>query len=326
MFFLTILEKSVYGFKIMQNILIIKHGSLGDLIQANGAIQDIKNTYKESKVLLLTSTPYVQLMSQCPYIDGVLTDKRLPRWNLPYLIALKNLLKRYEFTHVFDLQNSNRTNFYKKFILTKPIWSSTATSLEKNEEKKDFDQNPVLERMEVQLKKSNIKIENIHNVNLSWSFVDISRLLKQYTNSEYILVFPFCSKKHIKKKWPYFKKLIIKIKEYYKNKYPILIAPGPNEIVESKKFNAKVVLEEESPINLNQLITLIKKAKYIISNDTGPAHICSHLNKNGIVLFGSHTSPEKVSMGNENFKILKVKDLHDLDENKVLDEIKKDLN
>ena len=27
----------------MSNILIIKHGSLGDLIQANGAIKDIKN-------------------------------------------------------------------------------------------------------------------------------------------------------------------------------------------------------------------------------------------------------------------------------------------
>ena len=38
----------------MSNILIIKHGSLGDLIQANGAIEDIKNTHKSSKVLLLT--------------------------------------------------------------------------------------------------------------------------------------------------------------------------------------------------------------------------------------------------------------------------------
>ena len=28
----------------MSNILIIKHGSLGDLIQANGAIADIKNS------------------------------------------------------------------------------------------------------------------------------------------------------------------------------------------------------------------------------------------------------------------------------------------
>ncbi len=29
----------------MSNILIIKHGSLGDLIQANGAIKDIKNQF-----------------------------------------------------------------------------------------------------------------------------------------------------------------------------------------------------------------------------------------------------------------------------------------
>ena len=34
----------------MSNILIIKHGSLGDLIQANGAIKDIKNFYPNRKV------------------------------------------------------------------------------------------------------------------------------------------------------------------------------------------------------------------------------------------------------------------------------------
>ena len=42
----------------MSNILIIKHGSLGDLIQANGAIKDIKNFYKNRKVFLLTAEPY----------------------------------------------------------------------------------------------------------------------------------------------------------------------------------------------------------------------------------------------------------------------------
>ena len=30
----------------MSNILIIKHGSLGDLIQANGAIKDIKEKFQ----------------------------------------------------------------------------------------------------------------------------------------------------------------------------------------------------------------------------------------------------------------------------------------
>ena len=34
----------------MSNILIIKHGSLGDLIQANGAIKDIKEYYPNRKV------------------------------------------------------------------------------------------------------------------------------------------------------------------------------------------------------------------------------------------------------------------------------------
>ena len=65
----------------MSNILIIKHGSLGDLIQANGAIKDIKEFYSNRKVFLLTSRPYSLFMSECPYIDGVIIDKKLPRWN-----------------------------------------------------------------------------------------------------------------------------------------------------------------------------------------------------------------------------------------------------
>ena len=73
----------------MSNILIIKHGSLGDLIQANGAIEDIKKSNSKSRIVLLTSTPYYDFMSKCPYVDEVLIDKRLPRWNLFYLYGLK---------------------------------------------------------------------------------------------------------------------------------------------------------------------------------------------------------------------------------------------
>ena len=47
---------------------------------------------------------------------------------------------------------------------------------------------------------------------------------------------------------------------------------------------------------------LIKKASYIISNDTGPAHMAAHLGKNGTVIFGHHTTPTKVSIETENFK------------------------
>jgi ADP-heptose:LPS heptosyltransferase len=305
----------------MSNILIIKHGSLGDLIQANGAIKDIKRFYKNRKVFLLTSEAYAIFMSECPYLDGVIIDKRLPRWNLFYLNSLKKKLTRYNFSKIFDLQNSNRTKFYKKFIINKAEWSSTETTLEPGQKKNDFDEDPVLDRMELQLKKSGIETEFIKNVNLDWAIGDVSRLIRQYTNSEYILLFPFCSKKHQNKKWPYFKELIIKLKEKYKNNYPILIAPGPNELEEAKKLNAKVVLEKNEPVGIKILISLISNAKFIVANDTGPAHIASHLDKKGLVLFGSHTSAKKVSIENYNFKALSVKNLRDLHADTVCNEV-----
>ena len=310
----------------MSNILIIKHGSLGDLIQANGAIADIKAHYKSSKIFLLTTRPYVDLMSHCPYVDGILIDKRLPRWNIFYLVKLKKLLNKFNFSHIYDLQNSRRTQFYKKFLLRSQNWSSSETTLKLKEKKKDFDNAPVLDRMEEQLNKNGIKTNKIKNIDLSWALLDLSRLIRQHSNNKYILVFPFCSKKHKNKKWPYFKNLINKLKEYYKNKYSVLIIPGPDEIDDSRNFNAKVVLNDGNVLNIQMLITLINSAEFIISNDTGPAHIASHLNKKGLVLFGSHTSAHKVSVETKKFKPISVKDLNLLKADTVMLEVKKILN
>ena len=306
----------------MSNILIIKHGSLGDLIQANGAIKDIKKFYQNRKVFLLTSQQYAIFMSECPYIDGVIIDKRLPRWNLFYLNNLKKKLAKYNFTKVFDLQNSSRTKFYKRFIIKESEWSSSETSLEPGQNKRDFDKDPVLNRMEIQLKKSGIETEFIKNIDLSWATSDISRLTKQYANNEYVLLFPFCSKKLPQKKWPFFRELISKLKQDYKNKYPILLAPGPNEIDEANQLNGKVVLDNKEPVNIKTLISLINNAKFIIANDTGPAHIASHLDKKGLVLFGSHTTAKKVSIENYNFKAISVDNLKNLDVETVLNAVK----
>ncbi len=310
----------------MSNILIIKHGSLGDLIQANGAMKDIKRFYQNRKVFLLTSETYAIFMSECPYLDGVIIDKRLPRWNLIYLNNLKKKLSKYNFTKIFDLQNSSRTKFYKRFIIKNSEWSSSETSLEPGQKKTDFDKYPVLDRMELQLKKSGVVTEFVKNIDLSWSIIDVTKLIKRYANDEYILIFPFCSKKHENKRWPYFKDLIIKLKQDFRNKYPILLAPGPDEIQDANNLNAKVVLDGKDPINLKILVSLINNAKFIIANDTGPAHIASHLDKKGLVLFGSHTSASKVSIENFNFKAISVNDLKYLNVDTVLKEIKTILN
>ena len=122
----------------MSNILIIKHGSLGDIAQISGVLRDIRETYYDKKIFILTTLPYLELLSKCPYLDGVLVDKRLPRWNIFYLIKLKKLLSKFNFSYVYDLQNSSRTSFYRKFLLNSSNWSSTETILKKGEKKKRF--------------------------------------------------------------------------------------------------------------------------------------------------------------------------------------------
>ena len=57
----------------MSNILIIKHGSLGDIAQASGAIQDIFENHKNDQIYLLTTNPYLELFKKNPFINEVLS-------------------------------------------------------------------------------------------------------------------------------------------------------------------------------------------------------------------------------------------------------------
>ena len=141
----------------MSNILIIKHGSLGDIVQISGVLKDIRESHNDKKIFILTTLPYVDVLSRCPYLDGVLLDRRLPRWNIYYLLKLKKMLVKYNFSHVYDLQNSSRTSFYRKYLLRSSNWSSTETTLKKGEKKKDFDNESVLERFKIQLNKAMFK-------------------------------------------------------------------------------------------------------------------------------------------------------------------------
>ena len=127
------------------------------------------------------------------------------------------------------------------------------------------------------------------------------------------------------KKWPYFNELIKIINDKFP-KIRLVIAPGPEEIEESKSINALSILQNNNALSITELSGLIKDAKFIISNDTGPAHMSAHLGAKGIALFGYHTTPKKVSMETENFKTISKRDLKNLSAQEVFSEIYRELS
>ena len=104
------------------------------------------------------------------------------------------------------------------------------------------------------------------------------------------------------------------------------IANNFMQINDAKYINALALLDNGRALDISQLTSLIKDSSFVVANDTGPAHIASHLKKNGLVLFGSHTTAKKVSLGNKSFKAISVEKLSNLNVNTVIGEIRDKLN
>jgi ADP-heptose:LPS heptosyltransferase len=308
----------------MANILIIKLGSLGDMVQISGVIRDIFENHKDDEIHLLTTKPYFDLFKKNPHISNVILDKRLPRFNLIYLYSLMKNIKKFKFSKVYDLQNSSRTSFYKRILFpntTKDTWSSTETTLPEGTTKEDFDKDSVLSRFDHQLKSSGINTSYTLSPDFSWSKSDITQIKNYYQLEKYIVLFPFCSPHLTSKKWPYYNDLISMINGRLENKFKVVIAPGPGEIKEATSINALCVLDNGKALDISQLAALIKDSSFVVANDTGPAHMTAHLGSKGIALFGSHTTPFKVSIERENFKAIQAPELSKLSAEKVFERL-----
>tara|TARA_Y100000591_G_scaffold321373_1_gene336318 strand:- start:47 stop:769 length:723 start_codon:yes stop_codon:yes gene_type:complete len=233
-------------------------------------------------------------------------------------------LKKHNFSKIFDLQNSSRTNFYKNILFPKAdklVWSSSITTLPSDKDKKEFDKSSVLERLNYQLKESGLDTSNTLKPNFNWASTDISEIKNFYKLDKYILLFPFCSPHLTIKKWPYYNDLIKKISNKYGEEYKIVTAPGPAEIKDAKEINAIAILDNGIALNISQLTSLIKSSSFVIANDTGPAHITAHTESKGITLFGKHTTAYKVNIERENFKAIEVTDLNNLSADKVFERL-----
>ena len=313
----------------MSNILIIKHGSLGDIAQASGAIQDISENHPQDQIHILTTKQYFELFRKNPFVHNVILDKRLSKFNLIYLYMLMRTLKKKKFQKVYDLQNSSRTKFYKNILFPKAnynTWSSSETTLPSNTSKEEFDKNPVLDRFDHQLKTSEIKTEHTMKPNFSWATTNIDNIKEEFKLDKYIVLFPFCSAHLTHKKWPHYNELIELIKNKYGEQIKVVLAPGPSEINDAKNINAVSILDQNKAMDITQLASLIKQSLFVVANDTGPAHISAHLGIKGLALFGKHTTAYKVSIERENFKAIQVSDLEKLSANNVFEKIVNILN
>lgn len=303
----------------MRRILIIKHGAFGDVIQSEGALRDIRENHPDDEITVLTTPPYRRIFERCPWVDRVTIDRREPRWRLDLMWKLGRRFRAENFDMVYDLQNSARTAFYFHWFFQHTNWSGTAPGCSHPHRAKNPKKLRSLDRLAGQLKDAGLTVRHARRPDVSWMADDATALLAEAgVTRPFIVLIPGSSARHPQKRWPYYPALA---KRLIEEGHEVVVAPGPDELDLAKGIPGIKILGPRGFINWFELAGVLKRAIFVVGNDTGPCHLAAHLGAPGLALFGPHTAAEKTGIERENFAAIEVAHLSALPVERVLDEI-----
>ena len=200
----------------MKKILIIKHGSLGDIISSTSVINDIKKHFTRDQVYILTSDKYKDFFRELNLFDKIIIDNRK---GISKTIDVIKKIISLKIDLIIDLQNSKRTSVYA-FILR--IFSKTKINgtggFSTHRYKYDKMNMPsVIDGLSNQIEV--LGITTLRKPYLNWLIKEKFNFNK-INNKNFFLINPGCSKKNFKKKWPAVNYAKICTYLYSKNIYP----------------------------------------------------------------------------------------------------------
>lgn len=290
---------------MQNNILIIKHGAFGDLIQSLGAMQGIRESFPDARITLLTSPSYADLMQDCPFVDALMFDRRRPWWDVEAQLQLKKQLKKAAFDGVIDLQNSDRTRWYRiRWFRNVPWWGRGFFSPEPTSG---------LRGLEDLLASHHIPTAHLRQPDLDWLTLPKPDFLSTYQLVQpYVVLIPGSSSQHPEKRWPHYAALATMLMQ---KQYQVVAVLGPDEHALAGILPCKCLHK----LAWKDLASVFAYAQGVVGNDTGPSHLAARVGTAGLALFGSTTSAQRAEITSENFFAWQVPDLHTLMPERVLE-------
>lgn len=300
-----------------RRVLLIKHGSLGDIFLMLGALHDIAEHFG-SPVDVLTMAPYAKLFKRSPFVDQVHIDNRQSRLNLGYLHALRKVLNSKKYEQIIDLQNSKRTLFYRRFLARGKNWCQLGT-VAPTEFHSAHTDSPVMAKFEAQLSSCGCPTERLLDGDLSWLSEQTSASLRLNESGKSVVLLPGASAKHSHKIWPRYAELAELLLEAG---YSVFVAPGPDDMDLCRSIPGELALNDGRWLDFFQLAGVLGKADFVIGNDSGPTHLAASLGTPGLALFSERTSQYAPNMKRRNMDVMISHELSEISARSVFDQIR----
>lgn len=292
----------------MTRILVIKHGALGDLIQALGPCAAIRAHHPESQITLLTTPPFAEFLRPAPYFDHIKTDDR-PSWTRPMAwLSLGRWLRSGDFARVYDLQTSSRSSQYFRMMGNpKPEWSGIAPGCSHPDPDPGRETAHTVDRQAGQLRGAGIR--ETPPSDLSWVSAGVVEFALP---QRYALLVPGGSAHRPAKRWPHFAGLAQRLAG--DGVTPVLLGTEA-EAAETQAIAGQVqgAIDLTGRTSLAQIAVMGRGAALAVGNDTGPMHILAVAGAPSLTLFSAESDPARCAPRAPQARFLRMPDLKDLD-------------
>jgi len=301
-----------------ERILIIKHGGFGDFIQAMGGLKAIRAAHPEAQITLLTIPSLAALGRQCPYFNEVVEDPRVRGLAWQQWRRLRALFSQ-PWARVYDLQNSDRTDFYF-YLLTplniKRVWCGRQRLAHWPDRHAQRARNHTLERIPNQL--ALVGINAVPAPSLDWLPPFSSLALPP---APYALLVPGSAPHRPEKRWPAEHYAVLAASLWQRGITPVLL--GTKSDAAATDAIAAVcpfALNLNGQTTLADIASLAQRAALVIGNDTGTMHVAAVMEAKTIVLFGKDSDPARCAPRGKKTIILQSENITNLSVASVLAE------
>jgi ADP-heptose:LPS heptosyltransferase len=263
-----------------ERILVVKLGAFGDIVLADGALQDLRAHHATARITLLTRAPYAALMRACPWVDAVAIDDNAPRWRLPSMLGWRKRFLAGAYDRVYDLQNSRRTAFYRRWLSggQPQRWSTSVRDPARLAE-------GVPARHARQLAEAGVTVHHATTPTPAWMATDAAPLLRAAgiapSASPFVLLLPGSSARNSGKRWPDFAALSHALAA---EGLGVVTVPGPDEADLGPGYAGCVLRDGDRAVDLCRLAGIARLAACVVGNDSGPLHLAASLGTPSVLL------------------------------------------
>ncbi len=302
----------------MKQILIIKHGALGDFILCSGVLKTLREVHKDAHITLLTTKPFKSLIEQSGLVDDIWIDTRPKIWNIKEFAELIKQLRSVSFDRVYDLQTSDRSSFYYKlFPSPKPEFSGIAKGASHRHDTAQRVHMHTIDRQAEQMRIAGIDM--VYPPDISWMK---GRAEKVLAHKPFALLVPGGSAHRPEKRYPERHYISLCALLLEKGITPVLIGSAAEaDLLDAITSSHATIINLCNMTSLNDIAEIARHAEVAIGNDTGPMHIIAATGCHSLVLFSHASNPELCAPRGEHVSILRAEDLHDIAPEDVIEKL-----